>query len=41
MELLVEMGIAREVTGRRRARFYAYEEYITILNEGTEGSPGR
>jgi Fic family protein len=41
MQLLVRLGIAREVTGRRRARFYAYEEYITILNEGTEGSPGR
>lgn len=41
MQLLVRLGIAREVTGRRRARFYAYQEYITILNEGTEGSPGR
>lgn len=40
MDLLVRLGIAREVTGRRRDRFFAYEEYITILEEGTERMPG-
>lgn len=36
MDILVEQGIAREFTGRRRARLFAYEEYLAILNEGTE-----
>ena len=36
MDLLVEHGIAREITGRRRGRLFAHERYIAILNEGTE-----
>ena len=36
MGILVEQGIAREFTGRRRARLFAYEEYLAILNEGAE-----
>lgn len=36
MDILVEQGIAREFTGRRRARLFAYSEYLAILNEGTE-----
>jgi len=36
MEALVELGIAREVTGRRRGRLFAYDGYLSILNEGTE-----
>jgi Fic family protein len=36
MGLLVELGIAREVTGRRRKRVFAYDRYLTILSEGTE-----
>lgn len=36
MELLVDQGIVREVTGRRRGRLYAYRRYVAILNEGTE-----
>ena len=36
MDILAEQGIAREFTGRRRARLFAYEEYLAILNEGTE-----
>ena len=36
MEALVELGIAREVTGRRRGRLFAYDAYLAILNEGTE-----
>ena len=36
MEALVELGIAREVTGRRRGRMFAYDGYLSILNEGTE-----
>jgi Fic family protein len=36
MELLVELGIARERTGRRRNRIFAYDRYLSILSEGTE-----
>ena len=33
---LVRLGIAREVTGRRRARIFGYSRYLKILSEGTE-----
>jgi Fic family protein len=36
MELLIELGIARELTGRRRNRLFAYDRYLARLNEGTE-----
>jgi Fic family protein len=36
MELLIERGIARELTGRQRNRLFAYEPYLTILNEEAE-----
>lgn len=36
MDLLCELGIARELTGRRRNRIFAYAAYLSILNEGTE-----
>ncbi|MCG8588129.1 MAG: Fic family protein [Proteobacteria bacterium] len=36
MELLVDLGIARELTGKRRNRLFAYDRYLCILNEGTE-----
>jgi Fic family protein len=36
MDRLVELGIARELTGRRRNRLFVYDRYLTILNEGTE-----
>ncbi len=36
MELLVELGIAREITGRRRNRLFAYDRYLDVLSEGTE-----
>jgi hypothetical protein len=36
MELLRELGIARELTGKRRNRIFAYDAYLSILNEGTE-----
>ena len=36
MELLVELGIARELTGKRRNRLFVYDRYLAILNEGTE-----
>jgi Fic family protein len=33
---LAELGIVREITGRRRERAYAYDQYVAILNEGVE-----
>ncbi len=36
MELLVKRGVAREITGKRRGRVFAYDGYLAILNEGLE-----
>ena len=36
MDLLVELGIARELTGKRRNRLFVYDRYLAMLNEGTE-----
>jgi Fic family protein len=36
MKLLVDLGIARELTGRRRNRVFVYDRYLKILSEGTE-----
>lgn len=36
MGLLTRLGIARELTGKRRGRLFSYERYLDILNEGTE-----
>jgi Fic family protein len=36
MKLLEELGIARELTGKKRDRLYSYARYIEILSEGTE-----
>jgi Fic family protein len=36
VELLGDLGIARELTGKRRNRIFAYEAHLAVLNEGTE-----
>ena len=36
MQVLVDRGIAREITGQRRGRLFVYDRYVAILNEGTE-----
>ncbi|MBP6483280.1 MAG: Fic family protein [Rhodoferax sp.] len=36
MLTLVDMGIARELTGQRRNRVFVYDAYLNILNEGGE-----
>ncbi len=36
IERLESAGILREATGRQRGKLYVYDEYLTILNEGTE-----
>jgi len=33
---LEELGLAREITGRKRDRLYSYAPYVAILAEGTE-----
>lgn len=36
MERLVNHGIAREITGKRRDRLFVYDQYLAVLNEGTD-----
>ena len=36
MRTLVDLGIVREITGQRRNRLFAYDQYLSILSEGTE-----
>ena len=36
LEALVKLGIAREITGGQRNRFFAYEAFLAILSEGAE-----
>lgn len=36
IENLIELGMAREVTGRRRGRVFAYDRYLALLSAGTE-----
>lgn len=36
MERLEGLNVVREITGRRRDRIYAYDEYIKILSEGAD-----
>ena len=35
MESLLELGIVRELTGKKRSRVYAHREYLELLSEGT------
>lgn len=37
IEILTNRNIVRELTGRRRNRVYAYDGYLSILNEGGQG----
>ena len=37
MRALERLGVVRELTGKRRNRLFGYEEYLSILGEGTEG----
>ncbi|MEO8663774.1 MAG: hypothetical protein ABI693_35290 [Bryobacteraceae bacterium] len=33
---LQKLGVLREITGKQRRRLFVYEDYLKILNEGTE-----
>ena len=39
MKRLEKLNIVREITGQRRNRVFAYQQYLSILNEGTERLP--
>ena len=36
MKILIQLGIASEITGKERGRLFRYDRYIEILNEGLE-----
>lgn len=36
LEQLQQIGIVREITGRKRDRMFSYDSYVRILSEGTE-----
>jgi hypothetical protein len=36
MQQLETLDIVREITGQQRNRVFAYQQYLSILNEGTE-----
>jgi Fic family protein len=36
MDVLVELGVARELTGKKRNRVFVYDRYLALLGEGTE-----
>ena len=36
VQALEKIGIVQEITGRRRNRVFAYQQYLSILSEGTE-----
>jgi hypothetical protein len=39
MDVLVELGVARELTGKKRNRVFVYDRYLATLTEGMEGAP--
>jgi hypothetical protein len=36
MERMVDIGLVREQTGKRRGRVYIYTEFLKMLEEGTD-----
>lgn len=36
MQILEKLGVARELTGKKRNRLFGYDQYLAILGEGTE-----
>src|SRR5688572_13630481 len=40
MARLVDLGIAKEATGRKRYRVFSYTEYLRVLDQGTSDPPG-
>lgn len=40
VEHLTELNITREATGKKRGKLFVYDDYLTLLNEGTEALQG-
>jgi hypothetical protein len=36
MDVLVELGVAHELTGKKRNRVFVYDRYLATLTEGME-----
>jgi Fic family protein len=36
LRMLAQLGIVRELTGKRRNRIFGYERYVSLLAEGTQ-----
>ena len=36
IQILEKLGVARELTGKKRNRLFGYDQYLAILGEGTE-----
>jgi DNA-binding GntR family transcriptional regulator len=36
LDLLVELGVARETSGRQWRRVFVYDRYLALLSQGTE-----
>jgi hypothetical protein len=36
MDALAELGVARELTGKKRNRVFVYDRDLALLGEGTE-----
>jgi len=36
VEHLVELGVTREATGKKRGKMFVYYDYLNLLTEGTE-----
>jgi hypothetical protein len=36
LERMQALGIVREFTGKKRNRLFVYDQFLNILNEGTE-----
>lgn len=39
LEHLINLGIVRELTGKRRRRVFAYSKYLAVIDKGTEPLP--
>ena len=36
LQTMTQMGLLREITGKKRGKIYMYTQYVQLLNEGTE-----
>ncbi len=41
LSMLEELGIIKEITGKERHKIFVYNQYLNILNRGTELNQAR